>query len=343
MTESTNHQWLLGARPVGAIKDSDFRWNEAPIPEPGEGEFLVRTVYLSVDPTMRGWMTDLPSYIPPVALGEVMRAYGAGRVVKSNDPGFPVGTLVNGMLGWQDYALGGGPSAAMLNMTAVPPGVSLPNSLSVFNITGYSAYFGLLDIGQPQAGDTVVVSGAAGAVGSIAGQIAKIKGCRVVGVAGSDEKCAWVVNELGFDACINYRTEHVARRLHELCPNGIDVYFDNVGGETLDASLGQINLRARVVLCGRISVYNETGPAPGPANYSRLIPMRGRMEGFIVVDYASRFAEAAAEMGRWMAAGRLKSREEFVDGLENAPRALRMLFEGGNTGKLLVRVSQEQG
>jgi hypothetical protein len=339
MAANVNHQWLLAARPSGAIKESDFKWHEAPIPEPGQGEVLIRTIYVSLDPTMRGWMEDRPSYLPPVAIGEPMRAGGVGEVVKSNHPGYPVGMVVSGMTNWQEYAISDG--TGIFAMRPVPKGMPLPLSMSLFATTGMTAYFGLLDLGQPKPGETVVVSGAAGATGSIAGQIAKIKGCRVVGLAGTDEKCAWVRDDLGFDACMNYKTENVAHRLHELCPNGIDVYFDNVGGVILNTVLTQINMKARVVLCGGISSYNATEPPPGPSNYMQLVIKRARMEGFIVIDYMARFPEAAVELGTWLAEGKLKSKEDIVEGLENAPRALRSLFEGANTGKLLVKVGRE--
>jgi hypothetical protein len=310
------------------------------MPEPGDGEYLVRTVYVSMDPTMRGWISDRPSYMPPVAIGEVMRAGGAGEVVASNHPAFRPGDLVQGMTGWQEYSLGG--TAGPGGFRKLPAWMSLRHSLGLYGITGMTAYFGLTDIGHPSAGETVVVSGAAGATGSVAGQIAKILGCRVVGMAGTPAKCAWVKNDLGFDECINYRQENVARRLRETCPSGIDVYFDNVGGETLDAVLLQIGMRARVALCGGISSgYNEDSVPYGVKNLMMLIGLRARMEGFLVLDYMGRFDDAAEVMRAWVAEGRLKSREHVVEGLENCPRALRMLFEGANTGKLMVQIGPE--
>ncbi len=329
-----NRQWVLASRPSGMVGEENFRFVEAPIPDPGEGEYLVRTLYVSVDPAMRGWLVDRPSYVPPVGIGEVMRASGAGRVVASNNSSMPVGRIVTGLTGWQDYAV------AREGFRPLPDGVTPEAALSVLGLTGMTAYFGLFDVGELEEGETVVVSGAAGAVGSVAGQIAKIKGCRVVGIAGSPDKCAWVTDDLGFDACIDYRAEDVGRRLRETCPDGIDLYFDNVGGPILDLALARINERARIVLCGAISSYNATEPRPGPSNLGVLIPKRGRMEGFIVFDYASRYKEAAREMGAWIAEGKLQSREQLVEGLERAPDALRMLFEGANTGKLLVKVAE---
>jgi hypothetical protein len=334
MTGSVNRQFRLAARPVGMVKASDFAYREEPVPTPGSGEALVRNLWLSLDPAMRGWMNEGKSYIPPVAIGEVMRGGTVGEVRVSHNSAFPVGTLVTGMLGWQDYAVSDGKG-----LHRVPEGAPLTAALGVLGATGLTAYFGLLDVGQPKAGETVVVSGAAGAVGSIVGQIAKLTGCRAVGIAGTDEKCRWLVNELGFDAAINYRTEDVADALKASCPKGVDVYFDNVGGDILDAVLRRINVRARIVICGAISQYNATGPVKGPSNILSLLVNRARMEGFIVFDYASRYREGAAALGRWLAEGKLKYAEDVVEGLENAPTALLRLFEGKNTGKLLVKIA----
>jgi NADPH-dependent curcumin reductase CurA len=245
---------------------------------------------------------------------------------------------VFGLTGWQDYAVADSGARAM---TVLPPGIPLLDAISVYGVTGMTAYFGMLEIGRPDEGETVVVSGAAGATGSIAGQIAKIKGCRVVGIAGSDEKCAWVTNKLGYDACINYRTDDVAARLRETCPNGVDVFFDNVGGEILNAVLALINLRARIALCGAISTYNTPEPLPGPSNYRQLIVQRGRMEGFIILDYIDRFPEAQLQMASWVVDGKIQHAEDVVAGLENAPAALNRLFTGANTGKVIVKVSEE--
>lgn len=332
-----NLQIRLAARPVGLPKASDFEFMSGPVAEPGEGEVLVRNVYLSLDPAMRGWMNERRSYVPPVKLGEVMRGLTAGEVVASKHPDFAPGETVQGVLGWQQYAVARGK-----DLTRIPRWVPLTHALGPLGMTGMTAYFGLLDVGRPQEGETVLVSAAAGAVGSLTGQIAKIHGCRAVGIAGTDEKCRWIVEELGFDAAINYRTGpdlHAA--IKEACPQGVDVYFDNVGGTILDTALRSINRKARVVICGAISQYNATEPAPGPANYLALLVQRARMEGFLVFDYQDRYPEAQAQVSRWIAEGKIRHREEVVDGLENAPAALLRLFDGSNTGKLLVRMGPE--
>jgi NADPH-dependent curcumin reductase len=339
MASKVNRQILLAARPVGMVKESDFERHEAAVPEPRDGEYLVRNVYLSLDPTNRGWMNEQDTYMPAIKIGEVVRGGGIGVVEASKNPSYKVGDIVFGMIGWQDYYLGR--VTDPMPMMVLPPGVPLPAALGVFGVTGLTAYFGLLDVGQPKAGETVVVSGAAGATGSVAGQIAKIQGCRAIGIAGSPEKCRWVTQDLGFDACVDYKKDDVAARLAELCPRGIDVYFDNVGGEILDAVLAHINLRARVVLCGAISMYNATTLPPGPKNYINLIIKRGRMEGFIVTDFMPRFAEGVMQLMQWVGEGKIKHAEDIVDGLENAPAALNRLFTGANTGKLIVRVSAE--
>jgi len=340
MAQKTNRQILLAARPVGMVKESDFKRHETAIPEPKDGEFLVRTIYLSLDPTNRGWMNAQDTYMPAIKIGEVVRGVGLGVVEQSKNPAYKPGDIVFGMVGWQDYHLGraGDPMAMMV----LPPGAPLVPSLSVFGATGLTAYFGLLDIGQPKAGETVVVSGAAGATGSVAGQIAKIKGCRAIGIAGSAEKCRWVTEDLGFDACIDYKRENVGQRLGETCPGGIDVYFDNVGGEILDTVLEQIKQNARIVLCGAISMYNAVELPPGPKNYMNLIIKRARMEGFIVTDFLPRFPEGIMQLMQWVGEGKVKHAEDIVDGLENAPAALNRLFTGANKGKLIVRVSAER-
>lgn len=339
MASTENRQILLTSRPIGEIKDSDFEHVTTPIPTPGEGQILVRNLYISLDPAMRGWMNDSDSYIEPVQLGDPMRAGSIGLVVESNNPAYTPGDKLFGMGGWQDYAVLG-PKG--LN-PAIPEGLPVPltNFLSVLGITGLTAYFGLLDIADPQAGETVVVSTAAGAVGSIVGQIAKIKGCRVVGIAGSDEKCAWVTEDLGFDACINYKTQNLAEALREACPNKVDVYFDNVGGEILNTVLGQINVGARISVCGAISQYNATEVTPGPSNYIRLLTKRSKMQGFIVTDFAARFPEAIQQLIQWIGEGKIKNKEDIVDGLENAPKAIHKLFAGTNTGKLIIKVADE--
>jgi NADPH-dependent curcumin reductase CurA len=332
-----NRQVLLAARPHAMVDDSCFRMASEPAPAIADGEALVRVIYLSIDPTIRGWMAA-DTYLPAIRIGDVVRSGGLGEVVESKTDRYRGGDLVFGMTGWQEYAVA---DSGERSMTVLPPGIPLLDALSVYGITGMTAYFGVLDVGRPQAGETVVVSGAAGATGSVAGQIAKIKGCRVVGIAGSDEKCAWVANKLGFDACINYRTEDVPARLRETCPDGVDMFFDNVGGEILDAVLAIINLRARVVLCGAISTYNTDALPVGPSNYRNLIVQRGRMEGFIILDYLDRFPEAQLEMAGWVVDGKIQHAEDVVDGLEHAPDALNRLFTGANTGKVVVKVSEE--
>jgi len=330
-----NRRWTLAARPHGMVKESDFAFSETPVPQPGDGQVLVRVLYLSFDPTQRGWIEDRPSYLPPVQIGEVMRASAVGEVMESKHTGFAKGDLVQGLFGWQDYAVVPG---AMLG-AKIPAGVPPTWTLGVLGITGITAYFGMLDLGKPKAGETVVVSGAAGATGSVAGQVAKLQGARVVGIAGGPNKCAWLTKEAHFDAAIDYKHDDVAARLRELCPKGVDVYFDNVGGEILDAVLGQIAQRARVVLCGGISGYNEATPPPGPRNLMNLVIQRGRMEGFIVIDYAARFGEAIAKLSEWVQSGAIVHQEDVQRGLEHAPRTLLRLFTGANTGKQLLQLA----
>ncbi len=336
-TGSINRQWVLASRPSGLVKESNFAWKEVPIPTLEDGQFLVRNLYLSFDPAMRGWMEDRPSYIPPVAVGEVMRAGSVGQVVDSKSPAFRAGDFVQGAFGWQDYAVSDG--RGLLPVSKLPPGMPLTWPLGVLGITGLTAYFGLLDLGKPKAGETVVVSGAAGATGSVAAQIAKLKGCRVIGIAGGREKCAWLQDEAGLDATIDYKAEDVGSRLRDLCPRSVDIYFDNVGGEILDAVLAQIATRARIVLCGGISSYNASEPPPGPHNYMNLVIQRARMEGFIVLDYAARFGEAVRELAAWVTSGKIKHQEDVQVGLENAPRTFLRLFEGKNLGKQLLKIS----
>jgi hypothetical protein len=335
---TTNRQWVLAKRPHGMISEANWKLQEAKIAPLAEGEALVQTLYLSCDPTQRGWMEDRPSYMPPVALGEVMRAGSIGRVVESRAPSLAPGDLVEGMAGWQQYAVvkAGGPFGA----AKLPPGLDPKQLLSVLGVTGLTAYFGLLDLGQPKAGETVVVSGAAGATGSIAGQIARVQGCRVIGIAGGPDKCAWLTKEARFDAAIDYKREDVAGRLRELAPQGVDVYFDNVGGAILDAVLAQIRMRARIVLCGGISAYNEVEPPPGPRNLMNLVIQRARMEGFIVIDYAAKFGAAREALKRWVDAGEIAYRVDVVKGIERAPEALLRLFSGKNLGKQLVQVAE---
>jgi len=330
-----NVQVRLAARPVGLPRDTDFELIERAIDEPGDGEVLVRNRFLSLDPAMRGWMDDRPSYIPPIALGEVMRGLTVGEVLASNHEDFSPGDAVQGTLGWQSHAV-----AAGKDLTALPEGLPLTLALGPLGMTGLTAYFGLLDVGEPQKGETVLVSGAAGAVGSVVGQIAKIKGCRVVGIAGGPEKCAWLTGELGFDASIDYKGEEdLHGAIRAACPQGIDVYFDNVGGEILNTALRSINRGARIPICGAISQYNATEPTPGPANYLALLVQRARMEGFIIFDYRKRYPEALADLSTWLREGKIRYREDIVEGLGNAPAALLRLFDGSNTGKLIVKIA----
>jgi len=338
MAELTNRQFRLRERPVGMIDDNTFEQTESRVPEPGAGEVLLKNVYLSLDPAMRGWIRDADSYIEPVKLGDVMRGGTVSKVIKSNHDGFNEGDYVFGLGGWQDYVVAK-PDGQFRKLPDL--GLPLTNFLSVLGITGLTAYFGLLDVGEPKEGETLVVSTAAGAVGSIVGQIGKIKGCRVVGIAGTDEKCAWVKDDLGFDGAINYKTEDVGKALREACPDKIDVYFDNVGGEILNTVLGMINPHSRIVICGAITQYNATEPPPGPSNYISLLTKRSRMEGFIVTDFVDKFDEGLMQLGQWLMEGKLKHKEDIVDGLENAPRAILKLFQGTNEGKLIIKVSDE--
>lgn len=334
--QDVNRQFLLAARPHGMVKESDFEYRETAIPEIGANEVLIRTTRISLDPSMRGQMENRADYVAALQLGDVMRAGATGEVVQSNNPEYPVGTTVYGTLGMQDYCVSDGKNPPF---RAYDPSISPEQALGVLGNTGMTAYFGLLDLGEPKAGDMVVISGAAGATGSVAGQIAKLKGCTVVGMAGSDDKCGWLTGELGFDAAINYKTEDVAARLDELCPEGINIYFDNVGGEILDICLDRIAMNARVVICGGISRYNETGPLPGPKNYFNLVFRRARMEGFIVLDYIQRYPEAIADMKAWIDQGLIKQSATVIDGFENLPSALIQLFEGANTGKMMVKTN----
>lgn len=331
-----NHQILLKSRPEGMVSKENFESATQTITEVPEGRVLVRNIYLSIDPAMRGWMSDEKSYMPPVRIGEVMRGMTVGEVVGSNAPGAKPGRLVSGFLGWQEYAL-----AKPANLTPLLPGVSLIDAISVLGITGMSAYFGLLEVGRPEEGETVLVSGAAGGVGSVAGQIAKIKGCRVVGVAGTVEKCERLTGSFGFDAAINYREESLSKAVRAACPKGIDVFFDNVGGEILDVALANLRKHARVVLCGAISRYNESEPPPGPRNYMSLIINSARMEGFILMNYAAEFPRALKDLGAWVGEGRIKSAVDVAEGLDKAPAALVGLFSGANHGKQIVRVGPE--
>jgi NADPH-dependent curcumin reductase CurA len=326
-----NRRITLAKRPSGPIAPDCFAIDEVPIPSPGPGEVLAKVGWLSIDPTIRGWMA-MDTYLPAIEIGAAIRSGGLAEVIESNNEALPVGSTLFGMTGWQEYVVMDGTSQV------IPDGIDPTAALSVFGVTGLTAYFGLLDIGKPVAGETVLVSGAAGATGSVVGQIARIKGCRVVGIAGSDEKCAWLIDELGFDAAINYRTENVSAAIRAACPNGVDVFFDNVGGDILEAALGNLAMHGRVVLCGAIATYNDDAPRPGPNNIMSLVINRGRMEGFIIMDYLHRAEEAIGELAGWVLGGELKFAVDVVDGLDNAPVAMDRLFTGANQGKVMVHL-----
>ncbi len=340
--ETVNRQVRLAARPVGLPKPSDWRFTEEAVGDAPDGGVVVRNLLLSLDPAMRGWMNEGRSYIPPVAIGEVMRAVGVGRIVASATPAFAAGDYVSGALGVQTHATFDAQGLARSGLVRIDARLApLPKWLNPLGMPGMTAYFGLLDVGQPKAGETVVVSGAAGAVGQTVGQVAKIKGCRAIGIAGGRAKCEFVVGELGFDACIDYKAGSVREGLKQHCPGGVDVYFDNVGGDILDTVLTRLNRKARVVICGAISQYNNTTPVKGPSNYLSLLVNRARMEGMVVFDYADRFPAAIAEIAGWMREGRLRSREDIVAGLDRFPGALNGLFAGENFGKLILEVGED--
>lgn len=331
---SKNRQYRLAHRPVGAAKETDWDLVTELVPNPGDGEFVVQIQQLSLDPAMRGWMNAGRSYVPPVEIGAVMRAYGTGAVVASRHPDFPVGELVTGEFGVQEYALGDGHGVRRIDRRLPVPTSAY---LGVLGLTGLTAYFGLLDVGQFQAGQTVVVTGAAGAVGSTVGQIAKLHGGRVIGIAGGTDKCRYLVDELGFDAAIDYKTENIRQSLRTHAPSGADVFFDNVGGDILDDGLLRLATGARVVICGAVSQYNSTTGAHGPRNYLALLIARARMEGFVVTDYEDRFAEASEALAQWLADGRLINVEDIVhDSILAFPETLAQLFAGKNTGKLIL-------
>ena len=338
MTE-LNRQCRLAARPTGLPTPGDWELVDGPVEGPRDGQFLVRVEYLSIDPAMRSWMNAGRSYVPPVEIGEVMRAAGIGRVVDSRHRDFSVGEHVYGTFGVQRYAVSDGSETTHVDTTLAPA----PVHLSVLGISGLTAYFGLMDIGRPEAGQTVVVSGAAGSVGSVAGQIARIKGCRVVGIAGGREKCRWLVDELGFDAAIDHTAGDLRAQLKAHAPDGVDVFFDNVGGEALEAALARLARGARVVLCGAVSQYNATEAPRGPANYMQLLVARASMTGFVIFDYANRYPEGVAQLAKWWRSGELRSREDIVRGdVADFPDTLLKLFRGENTGKLLLSLDAQQ-
>jgi NADPH-dependent curcumin reductase CurA len=329
-------QWKLVARPTGLVAPSDLQLSESPFPTIQDGQALARVKYLSIDPTMRVWMADIPQYMPPVALGDVMRSFGLAEIVESRHPDFKKGDKVSGLTGLQDYVLIDGKEPRSFQKLPSIPFLSDTNFLGLLGINGLTAYFGLLEIGKPQSGETLVISAAAGATGSIVGQIGKIHGCRVVGIAGSDEKCQWIKDDLGFDAAINYKHPGWKQQLVAATPNGIDIDFENVGGEIMQAVLDRMNLHGRVVLCGLISGYTREDPAM--ASFGQVLMKRLRVEGFIILDYASRFMDAGKQLGMWKMMGKLKDRQTIVKGLEKAPEAINMLFEGKNIGKLIVEL-----
>jgi NADPH-dependent curcumin reductase CurA len=334
-----NRQWLLRRRPEALVAVEDFEWKVAPRPAIGAGEVLVRTLLLSFDPTQRGWLNDAPGYMPPVQIGEPMRAGGIGQVIESNRPDLRPGDIVQGTLAWADFVVSDG--REMRALRKVDASEPLTHWLGIYGVTGTTAYFGMLDVGAVRAGDVVVVSGAAGATGSVAGQIAKIQGAsKVIGIAGGAEKCAWLTEKAGYDAAIDYRSEKIGKRLRELAPRGVDLFFDNVGGEALDAVLLNLAQRARIVVCGGISSgYGTTMPL-GPKHYMQLVFKSARMEGFLIFNYAARMSEGVTALREWVHAGRIRFEEDVADGLENAPATLRRLFEGRNFGKQLLKVAE---
>jgi NADPH-dependent curcumin reductase CurA len=337
MSELVNRQYYLASRPASVPTAEDVPFRDVPLREPAEGEAVIRNMYISLDPAIRGWMSDVNNYIEPIEIGETIRSSVIGRVIKSNSDLLVEGDVVMSLGAWEQYTTG--PAAAM-NKLDESIGIPLSNFLSVLGPTGLTALFGLLEVGKPKAGETVLVSAAAGAVGSIVGQIAKMKGCRVVGMAGSEEKCRWITEELGFDEAINYKTcGDYQTAIRKACPEGIDTYFDNVGGEILDAALMCLNKYARVAVCGWISTYNEAD-ADGPKNLWQLVAESVTIQGFVVLDYIDRFAEGAGQLADWLMAGKLQFKEDIVDDLDNILPAFLKLFDGSNQGKLIIRIPE---
>jgi NADPH-dependent curcumin reductase CurA len=340
MTSAVNRQYLLAHRPKGLPTPEEVPMVESPVPQAGAGEIVVRNLFISLDPAIRGWMSDAPNYIEPIELGSKILAGGVGRVVESNSPDFAVGDLAIGMFGWEDYTL---IEAAQASKIADTHGLPLTTFLSILGATGMTSYFGLLEVGKPQPGDVLLVSGAAGAVGSVVGQIGKIMGCRVIGIAGGEDKCRWLIEECGFDDVIDYKScGDLEAAIAEKCPDGLDIYWDNIGGDMLDAALMNLAERARLVLCGWISTYNDEQKRPGPNNLWQLLVKNSRLEGFVVSAYVPRFPEGIAQMGQWLAEGKLTYKEHVVDGLENALDAFHMLFDGRNTGRLMVKIADDE-
>jgi len=342
-TQMVNRQWLLKRRPHGLPDRECYQWSETALPELADGEVLLRNLYASLDPAMRGWMDSAPSYLPPIAIGAPVRATTIARVVGSRAPEFAAGDLVTGLNALEDYSVAG--AGSMVSKLPANLEVPLTAYLGVLGAVGLTAYFGFLEVGLPKRGETVLVSGAAGAVGSLVGQIARIHGCRVVGIAGGPAKCAWLVEECGFDSAIDYKGPAAAdmrQAVRDACPEGVDIYFDNVGGELLDSVLMNINERCRIVLCGMISAYNATDRPAGPRNLWQLIVKRARMEGMLIRDYFDRFPEGAAAMLQWIKAGRIRYREHIEHGLENAPDAFLRLFSGEHQGKLILDIAGDE-
>ena len=331
-----NHQWKLAARPKGLITPDVLQLSESPLPALEDGQALARVKYLSIDPTMRIWMADIPQYMPPVQLGDVMRSLGLAEIVESRHPNFKKGDKISGLTGLQEFVLLTGKELLPFQKLPSIPFLSDTNFVNILGMNGMTAYFGLLDIGKPQSGETLVVSAAAGATGSIVGQIGKIHGCRVVGIAGSDEKCKWIKDDLGFDAAINYKLPDWKAQLVAATPNGVDINFENVGGAIMQAVLDRMNLHGRVVLCGLISGYTREDPAL--ASFAQVLMKRLRVEGFIIIDYASKFMDAGKQLGMWKMMGKLKDKQTVVKGIEKAPEAINMLFSGDNIGKLIVEL-----
>ena len=333
---TNNRQWKLANRPTGLIAPDVLQLTESPLPAVADGQALARVKYLSIDPTMRIWMADVPQYMPAVQIGEVMRAFGLCEIVESRNSDFKKGDKVSGLTGLQEYVLISGNEKRAFQKVPSIPFLSDINFLNLLGINGLTAYFGLLEVGKPQSGETLVVSAAAGATGSIVGQLGKIHGCRVVGIAGSDEKCKWIKDDLGFDAAVNYKSPDWKEQLAAATPKGVDINFENVGGPVMQAVLDRMNLHGRVVVCGLISGYTKQDP--GLASFAQLIIKRLRVEGFLIMDYIPRFMEAGQKLGMWKMTGKLKSRETVVKGIEKAPDAINMLFHGDNIGKLVVEL-----
>ena len=333
-----NKQWILNEFPVGEIKDNNLILKDSTLNNISDGEVLIRNIYLSLDPANRGWMSGKASYVDAMQIGDVMRGGTIGAIEESKNEKFKKGDVVQYQGGWQEYCINDGKGLRIIPLNT---GLPMPSFLSIMGMPGMTAYFGLLDVLKPKESETLVVSGAAGAVGSIVSQIAKIKGCRVIGIAGSEEKCNWLLNDLKIDGVINYKTENVSARLKELCPNGIDMYFDNVGGEISEAVINRFNIGGRMSICGQISGYNSETLQPGPRNWINILIKRLKVQGFIVFDYQARAQEAFADMPKWIAEGKLQHKNHIVDGLENAVSSLKMLFSGENKGKMIIKISNE--